>query len=263
MDNLSKLRDQRLEARKALRIAKINYKSCPGTQIQDQLVCIEYAYYNFENNWKDLKRWFEFFCSTTGKTQVQDSLFSDIKWKNTSKETERLLHNFCAAAKTLVDITRNAHTSMDRHQHILPDVKVEIEKNFATNDLCQFVLGLRNYLLHDRPISSNHSYISVMGRATVDFHFDRDSLLKHAKVWNKTAKSFIESQDIFFRAQPILQAYYNQIHKYYSLLKKKNKTWFLDQFCEKRNLSLRIKRLEKKLRAVERKLFCSADHIEQ
>jgi hypothetical protein len=68
------------------------------------------------------------------------------------REASRLLHNFLAAAKTLVDHTRvfiGAHysgTSLERAY------QEKIASEVANDELCRFVHDLRNYMLHRGPI---------------------------------------------------------------------------------------------------------------
>jgi len=64
------------------------------------------------------------------------------------KEVIRLLHNYVAGAKTLVDHTRNLINKYYSDSPFLKEYKAEVEKRFVTNPLAGFVEDLRNYTLY-------------------------------------------------------------------------------------------------------------------
>jgi hypothetical protein len=60
----------------------------------------------------------------------------------------RLLHNFLAAAMTLVDHTRILTRNLYQGTELLTKVQSQISEQFVGSPLAQFVQGLRNYSLH-------------------------------------------------------------------------------------------------------------------
>lgn len=64
------------------------------------------------------------------------------------REVSRRIHNFVAAAKTLVDHTRVFMKENYDKLHIFNEYIAEINKRFSENKVAKFIHDLRNYMLH-------------------------------------------------------------------------------------------------------------------
>ena len=64
------------------------------------------------------------------------------------REVSRRIHNFVAAAKTLVDHTRVFMTENYQKTSLFIDFNNEIKQRFEKNPVAKFVHDLRNYMLH-------------------------------------------------------------------------------------------------------------------
>ena len=64
------------------------------------------------------------------------------------REVARLLHNFVAAAFSLVDHSRRFHKRNYKCDHRFADYETQVKTRFADDSLCQFVQGLRNFFIH-------------------------------------------------------------------------------------------------------------------
>lgn len=67
---------------------------------------------------------------------------------DTTIEFTRLLHNFLASAKMLVDVTRRWVRQQFTNSTFLSEYNTEIKNRFANNVQAQFLEDLRNFTLH-------------------------------------------------------------------------------------------------------------------
>lgn len=84
------------------------------------------------------------------------------------REAVRRLHNFLAAAMTLVDHTRVMIAEHYTHTQVERNFKKGIEANFASNPMTRFIQDLRNYMVHCGmpPINRAAKMTPVAGGAT-------------------------------------------------------------------------------------------------
>lgn len=73
-----------------------------------------------------------------GKTIIRDTII----------EFTRLLHNFLASAKMLVDVTRRWVRQQFTHSEFLEKYQMEVSDRFANNVQAQFLEDLRDFTLH-------------------------------------------------------------------------------------------------------------------
>lgn len=110
----------------------------------------------------------------------------DIIWA----ETGRLVHNFLASAFSLVDHTRAANRRVIGGG--LPDYAAEIERQFTSDGLVQFVQGLRNFSAHWRPLPLG--MVSRISQQTLVVGLRKGELLSW-KGWNTTAKPWLQQAE--------------------------------------------------------------------
>jgi hypothetical protein len=109
-------------------------------------------------------------------------------------ETERLLHNALAAAKTRVDLQRRILGDSTYDGFTKPSIEAMSTRAavFTNSGLIQFVHGLRNYMLHSALPDS--AYEMRLGETlTVRLVLDRDALLDDS-IWNVQARAWIQDQ---------------------------------------------------------------------
>jgi hypothetical protein len=105
-------------------------------------------------------------------------------------EAARLIHNYVASAKTLVDVSRR-YSNKYLNQNLKAIYERKVSDTFADDPCTQLIHKLRNFILHvDMPSISNHiniftgdsSYLSLLP----------EKLLKWDG-WNKVEKEYLES----------------------------------------------------------------------
>lgn len=128
-------------------------------------------------------------------------------------EVYRLLHNFLAAAATLVDHTRRLmdHKTINA-AHKAEHVK-DIKETFETDPLSRFVKDFRNYVLHrDRPEIS--LTVHLMPEPTRhELLIDLEAMLDWSK-WSPPAKSFIECNSPTIRVSDFVLPYGKKVREF-------------------------------------------------
>jgi len=127
------------------------------------------------------------------------------------REASRLLHNFLAAAKTLVDHTRvfiGAHysgTSLERAY------QEKIASEVANDELCRFVHDLRNYMLHRGPIPlSIWTSLDSQHRTRAGVKFITAELTKWDG-WTARSKGFLGNRNHDFDVENVARTYSDKI----------------------------------------------------
>lgn len=110
----------------------------------------------------------------------------------------RLLHNYVAAAFSLVDHTRRAHRILYPDSSRFPDYQARVDRDFTKDPLSQFMKGLRNYVVHREVVPMEFkNHMGGFGSAST-FKIERRAMLAVAKLlewdgWDPLAKSFLKS----------------------------------------------------------------------
>jgi hypothetical protein len=144
-------------------------------------------------------------------------------------EANRLLHNFLASAKSIVEMDRNIIRA-SLGQELINTYEAESKLRFAEDPLCQFVQQLRNYCLHvANPIVG--SQVSGKGNdfETAFLHLVKQSVMSWTG-WNAPARSFLKDCAAHIRLQPIIKSYCEKTDEFrkwiYDLFQNGNKADF-------------------------------------
>ena len=163
-------------------------KSMPGWEVHWACVRFIQCYKIFIGNSKKLIEY------SRNPPKLHYNLMADIKsriQKNALDcEAARLIHNYVASAKTLVDVSRR-----NSKKYLSSDLKTEYDKNvldtFANDPCTQIIHNLRNFMLHvDIPNISNRidiltgvsSYLSLLPEKLLNW-----------KNWKKIEKNYLEA----------------------------------------------------------------------
>lgn len=142
------------------------------------------------------------------------------------QEITRLVHNFVASAKTVVDHTRIIiHKAYDKTD-FLEEYKVEVQKRFLNDPVAGFIEDLRNYCLHySLPLTSANF---VAKRTDVNEPFTaeqtitlRKSQLERWKKWTEKGKPYLAKMDENIPVQPLIEQYYAQVRDFHIWIRTK------------------------------------------
>ncbi|MDQ3749460.1 MAG: hypothetical protein M3367_10700 [Acidobacteriota bacterium] len=164
-----------------------------GGEIFEKIKEIERSLYIFQGNFKEL------LMEINNFSQPENLVFFDVRNRENLEsilvEIARRLHNFVAAALSLVEHTRRIVKEMYENTPFILEYKSELEKRIIFNEQIQFVHDLRNFTLHYElpPIAASLELNVIEHKLTIDI----ESLKKWTN-WKSIPKKFlaVQSSDI-------------------------------------------------------------------
>ncbi len=131
-------------------------------------------------------------------------------------EYTRLLHNFLASSKMLVDTTRRWVRQVFGKTEFIKQYQNKIDKHFANNVQAQFLEDLRNFTLHRKlPISKPELRMTQVSeksmRSSMSLVLDKTQLLEW-KEWSELARFQIELfQDSNIDIEAVTNQYFENV----------------------------------------------------
>ncbi len=180
-------------------------------------------FYVFDRNYKELRIFLEVVKKQENILNLWD-LRNQHKLDIAISEILRLLHNYLASAKSLIDQTRVVIRDWYRETNFTNEYKTQVNSRFVNNSLSGFIEDLRNFSLHySLPIT--HAVLSVQitdpktGKGEVNFSF---KLIKSAlliwKGWTEKGKTFLSTSNDEIDIEALSEEYYKQILDFHSWL---------------------------------------------
>jgi hypothetical protein len=178
-------------------------------------------FFIFDRNYKDLKSAIEKFSEPESISLLFDHRESQLILYHIC----RLVHNFLASAKTLLEHTRNLTRENYEKTDFYEQYCKEVEIRFLDNPITGFIEDFRNYSLHySLPITGFR--ISVINDKEkniqtehVIFFIEKKSLLKWSN-WKK-GKAFLEMGNEEIEIEVLIDDYYQQIFDFHGWINKK------------------------------------------
>jgi hypothetical protein len=134
------------------------------------------------------------------------------------REVTRRVHNFVAAALTLVEHTRVFMREQYGDTPVLDRYQAKINAEFASEPVVKFVQDLRNFMLH-KGLPNSEMYLNFQsnpdspnggGVLTTGIHIRTSSLLEWDG-WSPPARAFIESSGEFVDIRSFAETYTDKI----------------------------------------------------
>jgi len=169
----------------------------------------------FERNYTELVALLDYLCSP--------SVAFSFSWTNERwllhegmKEVQFLLHDFVAAAKSLIDHTRVLYKQLYEAEGLIPDYQEQIEKRFARDPLTQFVIKLREMSQHYRlPAVGIHVEASdIKGGVSRNTEIQMQlnvSDLDHYAGWTAPAQEFLKHAGSTIDLREVVERYFEHI----------------------------------------------------
>lgn len=171
-------------------------RSMPEYKVLQRIKGLELSLYVFDQNYHQLKASLD--AMTTDEVAVRLTRKGNrLLFESAMSELTRLLHNFVAAAMSLVGHTRRLHRGVYEKAGLFSDYQSEVNKRFAGNGLVHFVQDLRHYTQHyELPaLEFVTKIMDLQTEAMVhEIALSKESLLGSAFRWSKEARSFIGQQ---------------------------------------------------------------------
>lgn len=143
----------------------------------------------------------------------------------THREVTRRVHNFAAAAKTLVEHTRIFMREHYGSSEIIGTYQNRVDKDFKNDPLSQFIEDLRDYMMH-KGLPPSHMFLNFesnpdapdgQGSLTTGINIETDKL-KTWRGWSKEGRAFIDAAGESIDIQEVAVAYSNKVNAFQSWL---------------------------------------------
>lgn len=180
---------------------------------------IESSLYVFEHNYLQLKKLLDVYMDKEkaltlwSNPGIQDSFHLEVM---------RLLHNYVASVKSLVDHTRMLYRQQYGEKNSFPEYVDEVNKRFAQNPLAQFIEDLREYCLHYKhlPIASSFNYVQEPPKEDFCIILDREALKKYSR-WSSFSKAYLKMQKKDINLTNLITQYYNLVIEFHKWIRSK------------------------------------------
>jgi hypothetical protein len=182
----------------------------PEYQLYAQLQESSASIYTFNKNFLELHNLLSFLSNDPSAEHVYD-LKNHDKLIDATLEIVRLLHNFLASAKSLVDHTRVLYKELYATSGKFSEYQARVDRDFKQDPLSSFVQDLRNYYLHIKApdIEFNFSSSSCCD-LTITFNLLKDNLLTWGR-WKQPSKKFLTAIDSKVEILKIASDYKNKV----------------------------------------------------
>lgn len=167
-----------------------------ATRIENRILLLDAVFYIPMTNYDELQKKLRSVTSPDNLAMWEVNNRKELLMAQI--EITRLLHNFLAAAFTLVNYTRGLNKDSPDESEFWQDHKKEIDRRFAKDPLHKFMQALRNYFLHRSvlfpAISFHGSRDEESGDLSTEIsaYLDKEALLLE---FNKEASSSSFSVD--------------------------------------------------------------------
>ena len=190
-------------------------------RIYTRLLTLDTNFFVFDKNYRDLKLAIDAFSQPEKIHLLSDNRESQIILYH----MVRFVHNYLAAAKTLIDHTRTMINDWYKHTDFLGEYKEQIKTRFTNNELAGFIEDLRNYALHySLPITGFRLQVTMNPETReqserITFFIEKKSLLKWSN-WSK-GKGYLQTANTEIVIEQIVDEYYRQVIEFHGWMHKR------------------------------------------
>jgi hypothetical protein len=171
--------------------------------------------YIFDRNFDELHKLIQFLTNDPRVNELY-WLENRDKLQMFSREVSRLLHNFVAAAMSLIEHTRRLDEKLYRDRGRFPDYQKRVDKEFTHDPLARFVKDLRRYCQHRKlPILAFTSSLkSSKDRLTRTITLPREEI-EAFDDWSADAKKYLNTIKDEVNILEVATSYRNKVIKFY------------------------------------------------
>ena len=202
----------------------------PEYQLYQDLRGLEISIYTFHRNFTTLDGLLTFLTSD----ERADFLFivkNHDKLVEVGKEIVCALHNFVAAAQSLIDHTRNLYNKLYLPAQQFPEYQERVITEFAQDSLAQFVKCLRQYCQHYKAPEINVQTTFPQGFEARPTRKVRLALndLRTFDGWNATAKKYLQTVEEAVDIQQVVNEYRNKVMAFYRWVQERQDEIHIDE----------------------------------
>ncbi|PGP20471.1 hypothetical protein CN994_18470 [Bacillus anthracis] len=175
------------------KIQKAVYAS-EGWRIQTKMVNFGVSIYTFQKNNEELVKLLKLYENDFDFAMRISSVDKKEEFDAFLTEITRLLHNYLAAAKTLIDHTRKLFQDEYKETDFEIEYNTKIKETFTDSKISKFIQELRNYCLHRKlPITGASISFSRDTGTSQSIHMSTESLIDWNN-WSGISKEYLTQQ---------------------------------------------------------------------
>jgi hypothetical protein len=216
-------------------------KECQGYKITNKINQFYLTYYIFNKNFIDLTSLIEKQIEPKNSIRLRESA-NRKELESLQFETIRLLHNYIAAALSLIDHTRIFVNELyDTDKNFLKEYQDKIHETFINDPLCVFVKSFRQYVQHfQTPLISTVTNLTdkpelLNTRITIS----KEMLLSFSG-WKSLAKAYIDSLNKELDVYEMAINYNEVVKTFYNWFQKRQLEIHKSEFEEMHNIKERL-----------------------
>ena len=229
-DGSEGLRSLPTEKQKEANAALEVYENCRGFKLKAKFRGLGITAYTFQRNYFQLLKLLEDYEDP--QYLIKNKLWDyDQRHKLDQylQEVCRLLHNFVASSKTLVDHSRIVISGIQEEKGFREEYGTWVETRFTNNGLVQFILNFRNYVLHQTMPFVFASMSSDYEQRGIFLHIN---ILKKNWQGNSVSFKYLNSLPVEVMLKHILKEYYEEISVFNKELEDRIEVVFETEFSE-------------------------------
>jgi len=215
------------------------YTRCEGFRIRNELQAARTYYEIFAANHEELKE----VLSDTKNPVLWSRIWGDVTYRrHLQREVIRRLHNYVAAARSMVEHTRKFVRQTYSDTALVAEYQAQVDQRFSHSPLCNFVQDLRNFVLHKNPqavrLTMTIRKDDLLTRSFTSLDLDR---LREWDRWSDESLQYMEELAKNADLEPVIDAYMSEVASF--------QTWYGNRLKEEHREALEeMYRLEKRLR---------------
>lgn len=218
------------------------YENSYEREIDRKLQALKCSYQVFQGNFHELSQWLKYLENPSSSQIIYSPEKLEIELLRI--ETSRLLHNFLASAKILVDHTRKIIDDLYSEQHEFNEEYYKTLNEMVTRyPIQKFIQDLRNYTIHRvLPMLSIKGNLQSANEKNYNYRMQiqiNDEFRQWEK-WTQPSKDYLIGLQDSIDLKSLVSEYYIMIENFYN--------WFEMQQQELHKLDLeRLDKMEEEI----------------
>ena len=212
-----------------------------GERVYWQMQALAAAYFVFDGNARELLLRIDQVENREVAGRLWD-LNNREKFNLVQKDTMRLMHNFLAAAFTLIDHTTVITGKLYADQAFYDEYRSKVGDAFGKSDLASFIKRLRNWMTHRGlvPIAFQLTFPDSASKCSVILDLAQ---LRLWDGWTAQAKNYISGLSSNPPLRAILESYMKLVEEFYTWLHGRMEEIHAPAFLEVQKLQERLEKL--------------------
>ena len=204
----------------------------PGFKLYHQdLKGLDISLYIFNRNYTDLRNIITF-ITTDPRGAIFYTVENRYQLEEFGYDVICRIHNYVAAAKSLVDHTHNLYGKLYEDTNLFPEYQERVDNEFKYDPLSKFVQDLRRYCQHFKsPIVMFRTTVDGNGRPIRNISIPLDDL-QAFKDWSAPAKKYLRTIQEKVDVLEVATAYRDKVNAFHSWFRSRQEEIHADELKE-------------------------------